>query len=149
MANYKRIFLDGHSYYLTMVTHGRKPILIDNIDLLRQSVRESKKYFSYTIDAIVVLPDHIHMILTPDNVMEYPKIVKSIKYNFSKHFNAEVEQSYSRYKRKIKPVWQKRYYEHTIRDEKDYLRCIEYMKDNPLKHQYIKNGETWQYSSLT
>ena len=147
MAKYKRLFLAGHSYYFTIVTHKRNPILIDNIELLRDSFRESKRYFIYSIDAIVVLPDHIHMIITPKNVNEYPKIIKAIKYNFSKKFNIEEEQSYSRYKRKLKPIWQKRYYEHTIRDEKDYLRCLEYIGNNPLKHQYIENGENWQYMS--
>ena len=55
MANYKRIFLDGYSYYLTIVTHQRNPILIDNIELLRESFKVSKKKYIYTIDAIVVL----------------------------------------------------------------------------------------------
>ena len=68
MANYKRLFLAGHSYYFTIVTHRRNPILIDNIEILRESFRESKAYFDYTIDAIVILPDHIHMIITPQNV---------------------------------------------------------------------------------
>jgi len=147
MAKYKRLFLDGHSYYITIVTHKRNPLLIDNIELLRESFRESKQYFRYSIDAIVVLPDHIHMIITPKNVNEYPKIIKAIKYNFSRHFNVEEEQSYSRYKRKIKPIWQKRYYEHTIRDEKDYVRCLEYIRNNPLKHQYVDNDEKWNYMS--
>jgi len=147
MAKYKRLFLDGHSYYITIVTHKRNPLLIDNIELLRESFRESKQYFCYSIDAIVVLPDHIHMIITPKNVNEYPKIIKAIKYNFSRHFNVEEEQSYSRYKRKIKPIWQKRYYEHTILDEKDYIRCLEYIRNNPLKHQYVDNEEVWEYMS--
>ncbi|MCB4755379.1 MAG: transposase [Sulfurovum sp.] len=148
MAKYKRLFLVGHSYYITMVTHKRNPLLVDNIGLLRESFRESKRYFAYSIDAIVIMPDHIHMIITPEYVMDYPKIIKAIKYNFSRHFNVEEEQSYSRYKRKLKPIWQKRYYEHTIRDEKDYLRCLEYMENNPLKHGYVDNGEVWEYMSL-
>lgn len=147
MAKYKRLFLDGHSYYLTMVTHRRNPILIENIELLRNSFRESKRFYGYSIDAIVILPDHIHMIITPKNVMDYPKIIKSIKYNFSRHFNVEEEQSLSRHNRKLKPVWQKRYYEHTIRNEKDYVRCLEYMRNNPLKHGYVKNEEEWGYVS--
>ena len=78
----KRLFLDGHSYYLTIVTHRRKPILIDNIEALRESFRESKRYYRYTIDAIVILPDHLHMIIIPKQVKEYPKIIRAIKYNF-------------------------------------------------------------------
>ena len=151
MANYKRLFLDGYSYYFTIVTHLRKPILVDNVELLRESFRESKRYFYYNIDAIVVLPDHMHMIITPENVRDYPKIIQAIKYNFTKRytFDEEIEQSYSRYKRKIQPVWQKRYYEHTIRDEEDYYRCMEYIRINPMKHEYVSDEKVWKYSSFT
>jgi len=150
MAQYKRIFLAGYSYYLTIITHGRNPILIDNIELLRESFRESKRYFKYRINAIVVLPDHIHMIITPQVAEEYPRIVKSIKYYFSKHckLDEELEQSASRYRRKYRPIWQKRFYEHAIRDEKDYLRCLEYIRNNPIKHQYVEHNEPWKYSSF-
>ena len=147
MAKYKRLFLDGHSYYITMVTHKRQALLVDNIGLLRESFRESKGYYNYSIEAIVIIPDHIHMIIRPKNANEYPKIIKSIKYNFSKHFNVQEEQSYSRYKRQLKPIWQKRYYEHTIRDEKDYVRCLEYIRNNPLKHGYVEDDEIWEYMS--
>ena len=150
MAKYKRLFLDGYSYYITIVTHRRLPILIDNIEILRDSFRESKKYFLYNIDAIVILPDHLHMIITPKNVKDYPKIIQAIKYNFTKRYNIsiDIEQSMSRHKHKQKAVWQKRYYEHTIRNDKDYDSCVEYIRLNPLKHQYIKNEEIWKYSSF-
>lgn len=72
MPNYKRVFEDGYSYYLTVVTHRRNPILIENITLLRQSFAVSMQKYSYRIEAIVVLPDHFHMIITPQNVKEYP-----------------------------------------------------------------------------
>jgi putative transposase len=150
MANYTRLFLPGHSYYFTIVTHRREAILIDNITLLRESFKESKCYYRYTIDAIVILPDHIHMIITPENVQEYPKILHAIKYNFSKRFYTDtaIEQSSGRDKRKMRSVWQKRYYEHTIRDEKDYFRCLEYMRTNPIKHNYVENEKQWEYSSF-
>jgi len=154
MANYKRLFLERHSYYLTIVTHRRNPILIDNIDILRESFRESKKYYKYVIDAIVILPDHIHMIITPKNTIDYPKIVRAIKYNFSVGCDCHrtdiknEEQSQSRYKRGLTPIWQKRYYEHTLRNEKDYVRCLEYMKNNPIKHGLVENSKDWRYLSL-
>ena len=133
-----------------MVTHRREPILIENITLLRESFQESMCYYNYTIDAIVILPDHIHMIITPKIVNEYPKIIHAVKYNFSKrHYNNKnLVQSFSRIKRQMRPVWQKRYYEHTIRDEKDYLRCLEYIRVNPVKHQYTENAQLWKYSSF-
>jgi putative transposase len=148
MADYKRLFLDGYSYYLTMVTHKRMPLLIENIEALRESFRESKKYYRYSIDAIVILPDHLHMIITPKNVKDYPKIVRAIKYNFSVRVSHNEEQSMARYKKGMNSIWQKRYYEHTIRDEKDYIRCLEYMKNNPIKHELVENEEEWKYSSF-
>lgn len=140
----------GYSYYLTIVTHQRKAILVENTELLRESFRESRRYYKYKIDAIVVLPDHIHMIITPEKSTEYPKIVHAIKYNFSKRFSLEegIEQSSSRYRRKIKPVWQKRYYEHTIRDEKDWLKTLTYMQHNPIKHGLVEDIKDWKYSSF-
>ncbi len=106
MANYQRIFLPNHSYFFTIVTHHREPILLDNIELLRESFRESKRFFEYKIDAIVILPDHLHIILTPKNVEEYPRIIKAIKYNFSKRYNVDtrIEQSFSRHKRASSPT---------------------------------------------
>lgn len=152
MSNYKRIFLNGYSYYLTVVTHQRNPILLDNIGLLRESFRMSKTKYRYSIDAIVILPDHFHMIITPDIPTEYPKIIRSIKYHFSKHLDksyyAHLEQSLSRQKRGSKAIWQKRYYEHTIRNEKDYREKLTYMYHNPVKHQYVTDANTWEYSSF-
>ena len=152
MAKYKRIFADGYSYFITITTHRRNPILIENIELLRESFRESKKKFNYNIDAIVIMPDHLHMVITPANCMEYPKIIGYIKAYFSRHcdekYYIEHTQSYSRYVNRHKAVWQKRYYEHTIRGEKDMLEKITYMQKNPVKHGLVDNIRDWEYSSF-
>ena len=124
MPNYKRVFLDGFSYFLTVVTHQRNPILIDNIELLRESFRVSRSKYNYQIDAIAIMPDHFHMIVTPEISTEYPDIIKTIKQHFSEYCDEKyfqhLYQSNSRNAKGYKPVWQKRFYEHTIRDEKDY-----------------------------
>ncbi len=152
MANYKRIFLSGYSYYLTIVTHQRNPILLENIALLRESFRVSKTKYNYNIDAIVILPDHFHMIITPKIATEYPQIVRAIKYHFStyleEHYYAHVKQSSSRSKRGSKAIWQKRYYEHTIRNEKDFMEKLTYMYHNPVKHKYATDANAWEYSSF-
>ena len=152
MANYTRIFLPGYSYYLTIVTHQRNPILLENIALLRESFRVSKTKYNYNIDAIVILPDHFHMIITPKTATEYPQIIQAIKYHFSthleKHYYAHLKQSLSRTKRGSKAIWQKRYYEHTIRNEKDFMEKLTYMYHNPVKHQYVTDAKTWEYSSF-
>ena len=154
MSNYKRIFQNGYSYFITIVTHGRKPILIDNIEQLRYSFRLSKRRYAYQIDAIIVLPDHIHMIITPKNPKEYPKIISHIKrsfvYGLNTHYKNEAKMilSHSSYHRNLSGIWQKRFYEHTIRDEKDWLEKMNYIQYNAVKHELVDDWNQWEYSSF-
>ena len=154
MSNYKRIYLQNYSYYLTVVTQNRMPILIDNIELLRDSFRRSKKRYDYAIDAIVILPDHIHMIITPQNPKDYSKIIALIKRSFTYGLDMKTKEeskfnlSASSYRRNLSGVWQKRFYEHTIRDEKDYAQILDYIKTNPIKHGLVDNINDWKYSSF-
>jgi len=152
MANYKRIFMDGHSYYITVVTHQRNPILIENISLLRESFRLSKEKYPYIINAVVIMPDHLHMIISPENAEDYPHIVRTVKQHFSRHcpshYYAHLQQSVSRNRKGYSPVWQKRYYEHTIRNEKDMFEKVQYMYHNPVKHGYVDEPDQWEYSSF-
>ncbi len=153
--NYKRIFLDGYSYYLTLVTYRREPMLIDNIALLRDSFRRSKQRYEYNIDAIVILPDHIHMIITPKIASDYSKIIRHIKRSFVYGLDKESKEiaknslGHKKYRRGHAGVWQERFYEHTIRNEKDYLEILNYIKYNPVKHGYIEDIKDWKYSSFT
>ena len=153
--NYKRIFLEKYSYYLTLVTYRRQPLLVDNIELLRDAFKRSKRKYRYSINAIVILPDHLHMIITPQIATDYPKIIRAIKrsfvYGLDSRIKAEAKTvlNTQKYKRGHAGIWQERYYEHTIRDEKDMLEKFTYMKNNPIKHGYIENTQEWQYSSFT
>ena len=154
VMNYRRIYADEYSYFLTMVTHGRKPLLIDNIELLRYAFALSKKRYVYRIDAIVVLPDHLHMIITPKVSTEYSKIISAIKRSFVYGLDeqtrdvAKAEISHAKFKRSQAGIWQERFYEHTIRDEKDWLDKMEYIKNNPLKHGLVQNSNEWKYTSF-
>jgi len=153
MSNYKRLYLQNYRYYLTIVTQNRQPILIDNIELLRDSFRRSKRKYDYKIDAIVILPDHIHMIITPKNSKDYSKIIAHIKRSFTYGLDRETKDKSkfnltdSNYRRNLSGVWQKRFYEHTIRDEKDYYTILNYIYTNPIKHSLVKNIDDWKYSS--
>jgi len=163
IMNYRRIYADGYSYFLTIVTHKRKPLLVDNIDLLRYAFRLSKKKYNYQIDGIVILPDHLHMIITPKISTDYSKIISHIKRSFVYGLvgrsvlsptnkiveNRKVDLTSSKYNRKHSGIWQERFYEHTIRDEKDWLEKMEYIQYNPLKHGLVDNINDWKYSSFT
>ena len=152
--NYRRIYANGHSYFLTMVTHRRKPLLVDNIEQLRYAFSLSKKKYVYSIDAIVILPDHLHMIITPEKATDYSKIISAIKRSFVYGLNekirkiAKLEISHSKYRRSHAGIWQERFYEHTIRDEKDWLDKMEYIKNNPLKHGLVQSSNEWKYTSF-
>jgi putative transposase len=152
---YRRIFEDGYSYFLTMVTHGRKPLLVEHIDLLRYAFKLSKQKYDYKIEAIVILPDHLHMVITPMIATDYPKIISHIKrsfvYGLDKNIKMEAksELSFAKYRRVHSGIWQERYYEHTIRDEKDFLARLEYIRVNPLKHELVTNINEWKYISFS
>ncbi len=151
---YRRLFLPGHSYYLTLVTYRRKPLLVEHIDLLREAFRKSRERYAYHIDAIVILPDHLHMIITPDEPDSYPDIIKQIKRSFvyllpqSVKDEARHALSPSQYRRGHAGIWQSRYYEHTIRNEKDMMEKMQYMQNNPIKHGWCETWEEWEYSSF-
>ena len=143
--------MDGYSYFLTVVTYERNPILIKNIALLRESFYVSKRKYEYTIDAIVILPDHFHMIITPKYANEYSHIIRTIKQHFSKFCPtedyADLYQSLSREKKGYSLIWQKRFYENTIRSEKDLIEKMRYIQNNPVKHGYVDEVNLWEYSS--
>ena len=77
---YKRLFLDGYDYFITVVTYERNPILIENISLLRESFKYAKTKFSFEINAIVILLDHFHMIIKVETPEDYPKIRLNEKF---------------------------------------------------------------------
>ena len=154
MSNYIRVFEEDHSFFITVVTNKRRPILIENIELLRKSFHLSKARYTYNIDAIVILPDHFHMIITPKDPQDYPKIIAHIKRSFVYGLNpsfknqCKLDLSDTQYKRKLAGVWQKRFYEHTIRHEKDMYLHLEYILQNAVKHGYVESAEEWVYSSF-
>lgn len=154
MSNYKRADKVNSYIFITMTTFKRNPILIKKVELLRNSIKKVKEKFKFEIFGIVILPEHIHTILKPENIKEYPTIIKSIKSQFSRGIsNEEIEciRQYlteSKLKKKEKGVWQRRYWEHTIRDEKDIYKHLGYIHYNPVKHGYVKKVKDWQYSSF-
>ena len=148
MSAYRRVFVEGHAYFITMVTYCRRPLLCEHISLFKDALKHSKQFFCYTIDAIAVLPDHVHMIIIPERVEEYPKIIRSIKTYFSKNFPNDVQKTVIQNKRREAGIWQRRYYEHTIRNDMEMQRYRDYIHYNPVKHGLSKLAYEWQYSSF-
>lgn len=135
-----------------MVTSKRRHILINNIDLIRESFKQIKNKIPFKIESIVILPDHIHMIIEPQETKKYPEIIKGIKTYFSRNIDEttldDYELTQSRNEKKEKDIWQRRYWEHTIRDEEDLRKHIDYIHYNPIKHGYVKQAKEWKYSTF-
>ena len=138
--NYRRIFIKNSLVFLTLVTQNRVPILINDIALLKKSLINTLKLYKYKVIAYVILPDHIHCIIKPKNISDYSNIIKSFKYSFGKEFRNK----HGRYGK----VWQNRFWEHTIRNEKDLNNHLNYIHYNPVKHNLCNSVKEWRYSSF-
>jgi len=149
---YRRSNISGGSYFLTLVTHNRHPLFHNsqNIDLLRNAFRQVKEKHPFTIDAIVILPDHLHCVLTfPDGDANYPQWIRMIKGNFSRSLPSGLSPRVaSRSAKGEREVWQRRYWEHLIRDETDFERHVDYIHYNPVKHGLAKVPKDWPWSSF-
>lgn len=149
MVNYRRNFVPGGTYFFTVALRNRHSSqLTDSICLLRESFRDTMRAKPFRIDAIVVLPDHLHAIWTlPPDDGDYPGRWKAIKSDFSRRLLksgilVEKRQDGSML------VWQRRYWEHTIRDNEDLNHHIDYIHINPVKHGLVKQVADWPFSSF-
>lgn len=149
---YRRVFEQNSYIFLTIVTSKRRHILIDNVALIKASIKKAKQFYSFEIFGIVILPDHFHILIRPETIEDYPKIIRLIKADFSKNIDVDTIANYkvsaSRQKKKEKDIWQRRYWEHTIRDEADLYKHLDYIHFNPVKHNYVKAAKDWVYSSF-
>jgi putative transposase len=155
MPEYRRSVIPGGTFFFTVVTYRRQPILIteDARQILRWAWMEVKNRFPFTTDAIRLLPDHLHCIWTlPENDSNYSVRWKEIKRLFSQKYrckaDVESQRNASREKRGEACIWQRRFWEHTLRDEKDLQRHLDYIHYNPVKHGLVQQVRDWQWSSF-
>lgn len=150
MSSYRRYFINKNPIFITMVTYNRKNILIENIEILRKSFEITKKYYDFEIIAICIMNNHIHMLISLDIQNELPQIIRTIKQNFTKlipekYYSTDITESMK--KRNEKGIWQRRYYEHIIRNENDLWKHIDYIHFNSIKHYNIAPKD-WENSSF-
>jgi putative transposase len=153
MPNYRRANAGGATYFFTVVTQRRRPILMRAcvLDALRTAFRTVRQAKPFKIDAVVVLPDHIHTLWTlPVGDANYGARWGMIKRQVSKVVLEEeqIHVSDSMRARKEHGVWQRRFWEHLIRDENDYARHMDYIHCNPVKHGYVERPADWVHSSF-
>ena len=146
MSNYRRVRIPGGTYFFTVNLLDRQSqLLVKYIDLFRSAVRETRARYPFHIDAWVVLPDHTHCVWTlPSGNENYSQCWRAIKYHFSRHLPETVAVSSRRERR----VWQKRFWEHAIRDDADHEAHIDYCHINPVKHGWAARARDWPYSTF-
>ena len=155
MPNYRRAFSPGGTFFFTLVTYRRAPFLCDEppLSILRRAINECRQRRPFRIDAFVILPDHIHAIWTlPDGDPDFSTRWARIKLNFTREFLAsgghERPISPSRRHNRRRGVWQRRFWEHLIRDPDDFNRHLNYIHYNPVKHKLANCPHAWPYSSF-
>jgi len=150
VPNYKRNLLAGGTFFFTVTLQDRsKSTLTDHIKLLRSCIQHVQTHHPFEIDAAVVLPDHLHMIWTlPKGDAAYPTRWRLIKSRFSRQLNAADQRTASKRKKSEKGIWQRRYLEHTIRDEDDFAAHMDYVHYNPVKHGYVTRPADWPHASI-
>ena len=149
MVVYRRNRVEGGTYFFTVTLRDRQTsLLTKHIGLLREAVRKTRQARPFIIDAWVVLPEYMHAIWTlPTGDADYSTRWRSIKANFSHELGKVLENSKCNTKGEY-GFWQRRFWEHTIRDEEDYVRHVDYLHYNPVKHGYVPRVIDWPYSSF-
>ena len=150
MPNYRRAFVPGGCWFFTVnLLERRKTLLVDHIDALRAAVATTRERYPFVIDAVVVLPDHIHAVWTlPPGDADFSLRWRLIKQRFARGLPKHERISAVRRARHERGIWQRRFWEHLIRDEADYARHVEYCYINPVKHGLVSRVRDWPHSSF-
>jgi putative transposase len=151
MPNYRRAWHPGGTYFFTvnLLERSGNDLLVRHIDLLRASVRVIRTAHPFTIHAWVVLPDHLHCVIElPAGVTDFSLRWRLIKSHFSKSLAKTELLSATRVRRGERGIWQRRFWEHLIRDDKDFSAHMDYVHINPFKHGLVKKVSDWPYSTF-
>jgi putative transposase len=155
MSNYRRARATGGTYFFTVVAGEQRKILtaLESREALRNAINVVKRQYPFTVEAWVLLPEHLHCIWTlPEGDRDYSKRWGLIKAGFSKqtrnalHHNARL--TASKQKHRETSVWQRRFLEHSISDEEDFRRHMDYVHYNPVKHGLVNHVKDWPYSTF-
>ena len=151
MRNYLRTRVAGGTYFFTVNLAERRgnTLLVDRIDALRHAFRLTRRERPFALEAIVVLPEHLHCLWKlPSGDDDYPTRWRLIKARFSRSVPLDERRSRSRQLKRERGIWQRRYWEHCIRDEDDFRRHLDYIHFNPVKHGFVRRSADWPHSSL-
>jgi putative transposase len=151
MSKYRRLRVPGGTWFFTLNLHSRRnnDLLTRHIDILRATVQEIRTRHPFRIHAWVVLPEHMHTIIElPPDDDDYSLRWRLIKAGFSRRLPAGETRTPSRRRRGERGIWQRRFWEHLIRNEADYQAHLDYLHYNPVKHGWVKQVADWPWSTF-
>lgn len=151
---YRRSTVPGASYFFTLITYQRRRLFLDqdNVDRWHRAVSKVQYSRAFSIEAEVVMPDHLHVIWTmPEDDSDYATRIRLIKTTFTKGLPSSNDAGSNdcRASKGEREVWQRRYWEHVIRDEKDFQTHVDYIHFNPVKHGLVKRPSDWPHSTFS
>lgn len=147
---YRRADVKGGTYFFTVnLLERHRTLLVDHVDALREVIREVKVRHPFQIDAMVILPDHLHALWTmPEGDADFSMRWMLIKAGFSRQIPKEERRNASRQNKGERGIWQRRYWEHLIRDDRDFARHADYIHYNPVKHGHARTVADWRHSTF-
>ena len=150
MTQYRRSFVPGGSFFFTVNLADRRLCLLTEHGVaLRAAFRYALSRHPFLLEAVVVMPEHLHAIWTlPPEDTDYALRWRLIKTHFSRALPALESRSGSRESKGERGIWQRRYWEHTLRDATDFARHLDYIHFNPVKHGHVTRVSDWPYSSF-
>lgn len=150
MTSYRRLKIPGSTYYFTLcAAEPGSSLLTDNIGLLRAAWRASFTDYPAIPHAVVILPDHLHAVLTePEDEVHFPDRWRRFKARVSHAIDKAAPERRSLVRRREKGVWQRRFWEHRIRDEADFRGALAFCRDDPVRHGLVTRPEDWAFSSF-
>lgn len=142
--NFRRYYVPNSIVFITQVVQGRAPVFRNesHLELLRSTLHTVKKLRPFTMLGYVFLPDHLHLLLKPAGTTTFSQIMHSLKPNFTKAYKQAIGVAGNM------TFWQKRFWDHIIRDEMDFQRHLDYIHYNPVKHRLVARPEDWPHSSF-
>ena len=150
MTEYRRFFVPGGTYFFTVNLADRsRCLLVEHVARLRAAVAQTRREHPFAFDAVVILPDHLHAVWTlPPGDMDFSVRWRKIKARFARGVPRTEWRSSSRAGKGERGIWQRRFWEHAIRDEDDFRRHLDYVHYNPVKHGHLRTVADWPYSSF-
>ena len=142
--NIRRYYVPNAIVFITQVVYQRTPIFVSSlaVELLLEVLRNVKRIHPFTMLGYVFLPDHFHLLIRPNPPTTHSNVMQSLKSYFTREYKNRIGfEAPMRF-------WQKRYWDHVIRDEVDFQRHLDYIHFNPVKHGLVTRPEEWPYTSL-